>query len=399
VTQRIAEFVNKAVDRDSLQAEVDRCDWESASADTRFMTHDLHRYSSKFIPQIASQAIGLLSAPGEVVLDPMMGSGTTLIEAWRGSRRVIGMDLNPLAVLIARVKTRRVSTVALDEAADHLFAVVAGLEARSEGQLTIQGEATLKEAELLARRDSRRTDPWFRKWFQPHVLDDLLTIDAAIGQLPDERARNLSRLALSETLRRASNAHAGFPNVMFDRSAPHKPSPAAGFGRNLAGFIEKVRQLDQMDGAEPSISLGDARETRLESESIDAVVTHPPYVGSVPYAEYGLVSLKWLGVDDKTLDSELLGGRRQSRAVLERFEAMYLEVLKEAHRLLRPGRGMFLMVGDPVVRGELVDLAALTRKLARAVGFGETASAIRQGRNRRANKMKHETLLFFQKQP
>lgn len=380
-----------------LQSAVTALDWECALADTRYLTHELHRYSSKFIPQIAMQAVELLTQPGETVLDPMVGSGTTLVEAWRTSRRGIGFDLNPLAVLITRAKIQRIAPQALDDAVAHLLRVVDCLAEQDGEQLGMQDTSMFDVAASAALKDSRRTDPWFVKWFQPRVLSDLLVLDAAIAQVADERARNLALVALSESLRRSSNAHSGFPNVMFDRNAPPKPPPAPAFARTLVAYAERARELVTVDGAEPTVSLGDARSTALADESVDAIVSHPPYIGSVPYAEYCLVSLKWLGADNRALDGELLGGRRQSRDVIDRFQDMYSAVMVEAHRVLRPGRGMFLMVGDPVVRGVVVDLTEITREKAVSAGFVETAAKTRQGMNRRANKMAHETLLFFEK--
>jgi hypothetical protein len=299
--------------------------------------------------------------------------------------------------LITRSKVQRIAPEALNDAVEQLLRVVDCLGEQDGGQLRVQDTSMFDVAEAAALRDARRTDPWFMKWFQPRVLDDLLTLDAAIAQVPHERARDLAVIALSENLRRFSNAHSGFPNVMFDRNAPPKPAPGPAFARTLLASAESVRQLAAIDGPEPTVSLGDARSTGLADESVDAIVSHPPYIGSVPYAEYGLVSLKWLGVDSRALDGELLGGRRQSRDVVDRFQAMYSEVFAEAHRVLRAGRGMFLMVGDPVVRGVVIDLAEITREKAVTAGFVETASKTRHGVNRRANKMAHETLLFFEK--
>jgi hypothetical protein len=380
-----------------LQAAVTALDWECAGTDTRYLTHDVHRYSGKFIPQIARQAIELLTQPGDVVLDPMVGSGTTLVEAWRTSRRGVGFDLNPLAVLITRAKVQQIPHRALDDTIAHLLRVVDCLGEQDTAQLRMQDRSMFDVATTAARDDRRQTDPWFVKWFQPRVLSELLVLDAAIRQVTDERARDLALVALSENLRRSSNAHSGFPNVMFDRQAPPKPPPASAFARTLVAYAERAKQLSKIDGPGPAVSLRDARRTGLADESVDAIVTHPPYIGSVPYAEYGLVSLKWLGVDSRSLDGELLGGRRQSRDVIDRFRDVYSEVLVEAHRVLRPKRGMFLMVGDPVVRGVVVDLAELTRETAAAAGFAEIAATTRTGINRRANKMAHETLLFFEK--
>jgi len=380
-----------------LRSAVADQDWECWLADTRYLTHDIHRYSSKYIPQIARQAIEILTQPGDLVLDPMVGSGTTLVEAWLISRKAIGLDLNPLAVLIAKVKTHRVAQESVDETVAFLQSVAAALAAYKGGQLPLHAAPSFDQAVSGAAEDPRRTDPWFVKWFQPQILNDLLILDHAVQQIEDERARDVAWVAFSEILRRSSNAHSGYPNVMFDRKAPTKPAPGPVFVRTLLMYAGLVAQLSSVSGSEPDVQLADARRIDLPEGSVDAIVSHPPYIGSVPYAEYGLLSLKWFGVDNRALDGELLGGRRQSRDVIDRFQKMYLEMLGEAYRVLRPGRGMFLMVGDPVVRGALVDLAEMTRELATRVGFVEVATAIRRGVNRRANKMAHETLLFFQK--
>ena len=87
-----------------LAEKIQFIDWEFSDADTQYLTHNIHRYSGKFIPQIAQQVIQLLTVPGDTVLDSYMGSGTTLLEAQLSGRNAIGVDLNPLAVLISQVK-------------------------------------------------------------------------------------------------------------------------------------------------------------------------------------------------------------------------------------------------------------------------------------------------------
>ena len=146
-----------------------------------------------------------------------------------------------------------------------------------------------------------------------------------------------------------------------------------------------------------AVKSGDARRLPVRDEEADAIVTHPPYIGSVPYAEYGLISLKWFGHDPKNLDAQLTGGRRQSRDVVERFEVAYEEGLSDWWRVLKPGGRMFLMVGRPTVRGEVIDLPEMSRRLAARAGFELEAETERLGSNRRANKMGAEALLFFRK--
>src|SRR5260370_36405030 len=97
--------MNLTIPTGSLQKRIEELDWDFAEADTQYLTHSIHRYSGKFIPQIARQAIELLTQPSELVLDSYCGSGTTLLECSVSGRWSIGIDLNPLAVLISSVKS------------------------------------------------------------------------------------------------------------------------------------------------------------------------------------------------------------------------------------------------------------------------------------------------------
>lgn len=68
--------------------------------------HEFYRYPARFPPTFAKAAIEAFTRPGDLVLDPFVGGGTTLVEARLGGRLAVGSDLNPLAVFVSRVKTR-----------------------------------------------------------------------------------------------------------------------------------------------------------------------------------------------------------------------------------------------------------------------------------------------------
>ena len=80
-------------------------DWAFSDANTLYLSHDIHPYPAKFIPQIPATLIATLSAPGDCVLDPFGGSGTTALEALRLGRRALSVDANPICEIIGRVKT------------------------------------------------------------------------------------------------------------------------------------------------------------------------------------------------------------------------------------------------------------------------------------------------------
>jgi len=68
-------------------------------------THTFYRYPARFSPQFAREVIKSLTEPGELILDPFMGGGTTLVEAMALGRRAIGTDISSLATFISKVKT------------------------------------------------------------------------------------------------------------------------------------------------------------------------------------------------------------------------------------------------------------------------------------------------------
>jgi hypothetical protein len=376
-----------------ITATLGQVDWEHLESDTRYLTHNIHRYSGKFIPQIARQAIDICSRPGELVLDPYCGSGTTVLEAALTGRRALGVDLSPLAVLIARVKVTPVEE-------SQLRALLAAVRTAVR---SLQGQPGLPTSDDLdvapVDDDPRLTDPWFTKWFAPQRLRELVSLDRMVNSIESEETRNIALVALSDVLRRTSFANSSYPNVMFDKRKTTPPTVYPIFLSRLAEICEAVNRLGQAlpRDARALVLRGDARRLPLGDGAVAAVVTHPPYIGSIPYAEYGLLSLKWLGHDPKSLDRRLTGGVRQSRDVVQRFEDGYSDMLSEVARVLRQAGLAFLMVGSPTVRGEVIDLPTMSITLAEKHGLELVDQHHRRGGNRRANKMVGEELLLFRK--
>jgi hypothetical protein len=72
---------------------------------SNYASHALHAFAAKFPPQLPRVFIEGLTQKGEIVLDPMMGSGTAIVEAFLCGRRAVGFDIDPLALMIRRVET------------------------------------------------------------------------------------------------------------------------------------------------------------------------------------------------------------------------------------------------------------------------------------------------------
>ena len=95
-------------------------DLDFHSEDTSYASHDLHSFPAKFPPQLPLKFIEGLTHPNDLILDPMMGSGTTIVESIRTGRRAIGFDIDPLAQLITRTKTTYLDGDLLQEAAHQI---------------------------------------------------------------------------------------------------------------------------------------------------------------------------------------------------------------------------------------------------------------------------------------
>ena len=371
---------------------VQSADWEYGEANTQYLTHNIHRYSGKFIPQIAGRSIEILTSPGETVLDSYMGSGTTLLEAALRGRNAIGIDLNPLAVLISKVKNTVVDEEDIREIESELIPYVTSLSMGGQLSLLDQPVDEYRYASYFEENSWRLSDQWNTKWYQPDVLYQLVQVYSGIEAIENEKAHSIAMVAFSDILRKSSNASSHYPNVMYDKNVKKKPLPAKAFIESLNHITDAVLSMSQvLQGKQMSteILLGNNLELPLEENSIDAIISHPPYIAAIPYAEYGSLSLKWMGFDSKELDGKLTGGRRHSKQVVSRFLSDYAKYMVESYRVLKPDHYMFLMVGNPVYN--------ITIQFAQAAGFRHISTAIRHGQNRRGNKMGNEYLLFFGK--
>lgn len=101
----VASPTTQQSDNASVLQELLQGDLDFRGHDSSYASHNLHAFAAKFPPQLPRLFIEKLTQPGETVLDPMVGSGTTLVEAILLGRRAIGFDIDPLALHLCRVKT------------------------------------------------------------------------------------------------------------------------------------------------------------------------------------------------------------------------------------------------------------------------------------------------------
>ncbi|MBN2488230.1 MAG: DNA adenine methylase [Methanosarcinaceae archaeon] len=286
--------------------------WDYKNDDTKLSNHGFHTYPAMMIPQVARRLIETYGQNATVLLDPFMGSGTTLLEAKLHDNFQIayGVDINPLTRLISKVKTTPIDEQIL----------------RNETNNLINRCSEYKCDVLFKQKTVEK--PKFHNieyWFKPEAIIDLVIIKTSIDSIRvdnkkvEDDLKDFFRVAFSETVRRVSNTRNGeFKLYRMNESALKKYTPDT-----LGEFEKKVRfNVEQMalfnkeaKNCEIRILAEDSRfKTSTPSNSIDIIVTSPPYGDSrttVAYGQFSRLSLEWLGFDSKTvreIDKISLGG-------------------------------------------------------------------------------------------
>jgi hypothetical protein len=270
-------------------------DWDFADLgmkETQASVHFFHHWTAKFIPQIPRRVIERYARPGDIILDPFMGCGTTLVEAARLGHDSWGTDINPLAAKIAQAKTARVNESQLDDLI-----------------------AWLSEAARNPERHRARSADLFRgsaEWFREDVARAIRAI-VNRGRALDEAARNFVEVGLSDLLK-------GMSNARMDRTIPTLPekpryadkkhywrvvdnrtreiNPFARLGAQLRRMQGALAAFQAQAGGRAEPLLHDARQLASLGRRAQLAVTSPPYWNAQNYQQLHLLSFHLLGLPE-----------------------------------------------------------------------------------------------------
>ncbi|UJA20951.1 class I SAM-dependent methyltransferase [Thermoleophilia bacterium SCSIO 60948] len=252
----------------------------SLSTPTTHGTHGLHRFPAKFVPQIPRWALREFSHPGALVVDPFVGSGTTLVEALRYPVRAIGIDLDPLACAIARAK-----------------ADVPNLEdVRLAWSRVIARWPHVPVPANVPMSGVDNPGHWFSEGARSE-LDGLFRAIEAVEM--NARTRAFLHVAVSSVLRRVSNADDQSMKTYVSHTNPKDPPAVRAIvGKSVDRAIAGLASLENMRNSRaemPRVLHADARELPIESSSVDLMITSPPYLDSVDYQYNLMAEYFWLG--------------------------------------------------------------------------------------------------------
>ncbi|HEV7601593.1 MAG TPA: DNA methyltransferase [Bradyrhizobium sp.] len=361
--------ISEIEDSDRVVAKLKAQNWAFTNDDTRYLTHDLHPYPAKFIPQIPAHLIAALSVPGDIVFDPFGGSATTAVEAVRLGRRALSLDANPLSGLIGRVKTGFMTPIVRAEL-NQLQATVASYIASSEIKKIGWKNTT------VARHQRYVPDiPNIAKWFHENAIAELALLRFLISETTTGLAKDAALLALSRIILRVSFQESETRYVAEPKDIPT--------GFTLQGFQESLRTIErrlnhaasELHRADASFLVGDGR-TAISSEvghgAVDLIVTSPPYPNATDYHLYHRFRLFWLGFDPRELGAIEIGSHlrhQRNGSGFEEYSEDMSKVLSACYSALRAGRYAVFIVGDALFKGKTASTSKALIKSARNSGF------------------------------
>jgi site-specific DNA-methyltransferase (cytosine-N4-specific) len=278
----------------------------------RYGSHGTHEYRGKFFPQLVRSLLNIAGARRKsLVLDSMCGSGTTPVEAILLGCNAIGMDLNPLSVLMSRAKCNILS-VNPNQLIDDFY----GLKTR----LLDQTQNPAKNA-VWFTNIPKKSQEYLTNWFSPQVLSDLDIITGCIQDIPNPICREFFLLSLSNIIRKVSWQKADDLRVRKEVRHDIDIDAIAEFISELNRSVNLVLAfLVENDGfkvGKARIIRGDACNANSilskKAHRIDAIITSPPYATALPYLDTDRLSLYFLDLlsrpEHRRLDLDMIGNR------------------------------------------------------------------------------------------
>ena len=287
----------------------------------RYGPHGIHEYRGKFFPQLVRSLLNIAALDeNSIVLDTLCGSGTTLVEASLLGCRAIGMDMNPLSVLISRVKCEIIS------------ADVDGLIASSKSVKKTLKRFKAPDRLLWFENLPITSQRYLRRWFSQSSLRELDNIILCINALEKEVFKNFFKICLSNILRRISYQKTDDLRVRLDKNSTNSERCAlheflVELDRSLSLVIAFLRSDKDVKPGESKIIAGDAREADIVLAEVlgrvDVVVTSPPYATALPYLDTDRLSLYYLDLlplsDHRKLDLRMIGNREITNGYRDKY--------------------------------------------------------------------------------
>jgi DNA modification methylase len=350
--------------------------------------HAVHPFPARMAPEIALELLRPTKKPMRV-LDPMMGSGTVVALARSNKHFGYGVDIDPLANLIASVWTTALGAKDVRNAARRVF------------KRAVANSAIIAAKDAYPHNANNATRKFIRYWFDSQTRRQLAALSHSIAAVRNKNVRSALWCAFSRLI--IAKRDGASLALDLAHSRPHKyfiKAPISPLDKFLPS-VEFVLNNAILKGAKASgpqarVRKGDARKLMIKKNSIDLVLTSPPYLNAIDYIRCSKFSLIWMGhnVDNLSIirkrsigtevgrkfedDKEIAAIVKELKinSLSDRYRAIiasYIDdmrlAIKEVFRVLVPGGSAVYVIGENTIAGVYVRNAKIIISLARRSGL------------------------------
>lgn len=326
--------------------------------ESAMLTHGIHPYPAKYIPELPREIIKECTKARNTVLDPFCGSGTTLLEASLLGRKSVGIDSNPIAVLAAKAKTTSLSE-------DELNKIPVIINELSELEYSAVHQGWVPSVKNLEH------------WFQTNMILELSWLKEYILLNSEGNLRDFLLCIFSSIIVTVSNQESNTRYAAIDKGLMDGYAIAV-FVKKLHTMYPRIKAVSECQNVirnRPCLICGDTGgvgAAQIPDNSIDIIITSPPYANTYDYYLYHKWRMVWLGYDVKTVQENEIGSRHEhssKKAPLSVFEDKMIPVMENLSRMLKPNKMAYFFVGDSVISGEFIDMNECFQRIAQKSGF------------------------------
>lgn len=374
---------------------------------------------------MSSEFIQESTHEGNVVLDPFVGAGTTALESILLNRHAIGIDVDPIACRISRVLTSRFDSPYLVDATNQLQERLRNFEQILSSHPEVYHDLGPGSTFTLCSWVFKvPCEPAIAYWFDPSHMATLSVVREAVAREGDPLVRQAFEVAISSSIIRK------WPNTLsfamdIDHSRPHRPrsrkpqtieSQFTLFHRVLGRVRDTILGIQEnLAFVESSATIleGDAarRLSELDSDSIDFILTSPPYLNAIDYPRAHKFSQWWLSPQTAPLGRSAYLGLRQSATnnndadclliipalseplapfrdmpiyrTVSRYVMDLAVVIDQLHRVLKKSARLVFVVADNVIAGTVLPVSTIIEDLLKRSGFSSVVATGRTIKNSR----------------
>jgi DNA modification methylase len=296
----------------------------------QYLTHWVYPYKGKYHPQMIRALLNVIEAKkGDLILDPFIGSGTTSLECQLLGIDCLGIDVSQVCVLVTKVKTESME-------------VIEDIEELKDSMVEEHHEITLHS-------------------FDEGKVSKQGGLGKVIDSIKNEKVRNFYKVA--ELI-----AHS-------DRSRRRKKDFYRSFRENMEKMLSSTKDFKKMVEelnlplGNVETKIGDARNLKMKNESVDGIITSPPYSIALDYVKNDAHALEALGYDLERVREDFIGVRGTGKKKIELYNKDMEESYDEMYRVLKDGRYCVIVIGNATLQGNEVRTVDKTIEYCQKIGF------------------------------